>query len=223
MRRTISRVPAAYVGRLVDAAGREVVESAGGNLDDVRLDKWCAFRRALLAVLEAALPFEYRPAVESVLRQSGKNRAELYLPIAQRTESPGAIHPRLEPGIDALPAARVELGVLGVKHPDARMIDVDELQIVELLQQEMAGVIQNVAAPVIVHALQKHLKGDAIVQILARMDLVAEVDARLVEGIQDRRPAARQLVEGGFHQARGALRPRVDERPGQRAGKGGVG
>jgi hypothetical protein len=53
--------------------------------------------------------------------------------IAQRPETAGAIHPWLESGIYALPSARVELGVLGVKHPDALMIDVDELQVVELL------------------------------------------------------------------------------------------
>ena len=74
-----------------------------------------------------------------------------------------------------------------MKHPDALVIDVDEVQVVELLQHEVAGIVQDIAARVVVHALQEHLEGDAVVQILTRMDLVAEVDARLVEGIQDRR------------------------------------
>ena len=103
------------------------------------------------------------------------------------------------------------------------MIDVDELQVVELLQQKVAGIVKNVAARVVVHALQEHFVGDAVVQVLARVDLVADVDTGLVEGIQDRCPAARQFVEGGLHQAGRPLRPGVDERPGQAAGKGDVG
>ena len=49
------------------------------------------------------------------------------------------------------------------------------------------------------------------------MDLVAKVDARRVEGVQDRAPAPGQLLETGVDQPGRTLRPRVQERPEQRA------
>ena len=109
-----------------------------------------------------------------------------------------------------------------MKHPDALVVDVDVVQVVELLQHEVARVVENVAALVVVHALQEHLEGDAVVQVLTRMDLVAEVDAGFVESIQDRAPAPCQLVERGLYQPRRALRPRIDERPGESARERGV-
>ena len=51
------------------------------------------------------------------------------------------------------------------------------------------------------------------------MNLVADVDAGGVERIQDRTPAARQLVERSLDQAGGPLRPRIQIRPGERAGE----
>ena len=55
---------------------------------------------------------------------------------------------------------------------------------------------------------EEALEGGAVVQILAGMDLVGDVDAGLVEAVEDRAPAAAELVEGGLDQARRALRPR---------------
>ena len=60
-------------------------------------------------------------------------------------------------------------------------------------------------------------------QVFAGMDFVAHVDPGGIERIQDRRPAAGQLVERGLHQSRRTLRPGVDVRPRQRAGKGTAG
>ncbi len=56
-------------------------------------------------------------------------------------------------------------------------------------------------------------------QVFARMDLVADIDALLVGVIKDRRPAAGEFVEGGFNQTGRALRPGIDEGPGERAGE----
>ena len=55
------------------------------------------------------------------------------------------------------------------------------------------------------------------------MDLVADVDARLVEGVEDRPPAPRQLVEGGLDQALGPRRPGIEIGPGERAREGDMG
>ncbi len=99
------------------------------------------------------------------------------------------------------------------------VVHVDEPEIVELLQQEVARVVEDVAASMVRRAFKEHLERYAVVQILAGMDLVAEVAAGLVEGVEDRLPAPRQLVERGFDQAGRALRPRIDERPDEGARK----
>jgi len=54
------------------------------------------------------------------------------------------------------------------------------------------------------------------------MDLEAQVHAAGVEGIQDGAPAAAEFGEGFFHQPGRALRPRIEIRPGQRAGERGM-
>ena len=109
-----------------------------------------------------------------------------------------------------------------MKHPDAVVVDVDVVQVVELLQHEVARVVEDVAAFVVVHTLQEHLEGDPVVQVLTRMDLVTDVDPGFVVSIQDRAPAPCQLVERGLYQPRRALRPRIDERPRKSARERGV-
>ncbi len=103
---------------------------------------------------------------------------------------------------------------------DALVVDVDVIEIVEALQHEVARIIEDVGARMVVHPLEEHLEGDAVVQILAGMDLVGSIDALLIEMVEDRTPATRQLVEGLFHQPRRTLRPGIDIGPGQRAGEG---
>ena len=116
-----------------------------------------------------------------------------------------------KPRIDALPAGRVELGVLHVEGADALVIDVDEVEIVELLQHEMRGIVVDAAALVAVDALEEHLEGDAVEDVLAGMQLEADIDALLVEGVEDRLPALGQFVEGCLDQARRALRPGIEK------------
>src|SRR3954470_21402558 len=53
----------------IDATGREVVECARHHLDDVALDEGGALGCSLFAVLDAALPLQDGPTVETVLRQ----------------------------------------------------------------------------------------------------------------------------------------------------------
>ena len=48
------------------------------------------------------------------------------------------------------------------------------------------------------------------------VSLVEEINARLVEGVQDRPPAARQFVKGRLDQTRGPLRIGVEIGPGER-------
>jgi hypothetical protein len=50
------------------------------------------------------------------------------------------------------------------------------------------------------------LEAGAVVQVLGRVDLEAQVHALLVADIENRPPAPRQLFEGSLHQAFRALR-----------------
>jgi hypothetical protein len=74
----------------------------------------------------------------------------------------------------------------------------------------------------VAHSVEEHLEGRAVVQVLAGVELKSDIDARRVEGVEDGRPAFRQLVERRLDQPGRALRPRVNIRPGERAGEGGV-
>ena len=103
----------------------------------------------------------------AVLAELGEDRGEIDLPVAERTEAAGAVHPALVAAIDALPAGRIELGVLDVEHPDALVIDVDVVEIIELLQDEVARIVEQVGARVVLHPIEEHLVGDAVVQVLA--------------------------------------------------------
>ena len=66
---------------------------------------------------------------------------------------------------------------------------------------------------------QKALERDAIVKILARMNLVREIDAFCVELIKYRPPAAREFREALLDESWRPLGPRIEVRPQQRAGK----
>lgn len=74
----------------------------------------------------------------------------------------------------------------------------------------------------VVHHVEEALEGRAVMQILARVDLEAQVHAAGVEGIQDGAPATAEFGEGFFHQPGRTLRPRIEIGPGQRAGERGM-
>src|SRR5258706_2856105 len=187
--------------RSIGARPGKVVERLLGHPDDVIADEPRTFRRPLLRMLEAAFPLEHRPAFVAVLRHLREDRLEVDLPVAERAEAPGAVHPRLVARVHALAAVRAELGVLDMQRLDARVVDVDELEVVELLQHEVRWVVVDAAARVVVDTLEEHLEGRAVEQVLARMQLEADVAAGGFERIEDRAPALRQLVERGFDQA----------------------
>ena len=154
------------------------------------LDERRALCRALLGMLQAALPFEHRPARIIGRRKTREHAGEVDLPVAQRAEAAGALEPWLIAGIDALPAVRVELGILDVERLDALVIDVDEGQIVELHQHEMRWIVIDAAALVPVQPIEEQLEARAVENILAGMKLVADIDPVGVELIEDRPPRA---------------------------------
>ena len=78
------------------------------------------------------------------------------------------------------------------------------------------------AALVAADRLEEALEGRAVEQVFAGMDFVGDVAAGVVEGVEDRPPATGEFGESRLDQPGRALRPRIDERPGERAGEGGV-
>src|SRR5690606_146307 len=98
----------APVGGLIHRTRGEVVKGAVGHADDVIGDELRTLARAVLRVLQAAFPFQHRPAAEVVLRHLREHGAEVHLPVSQRAEAPGAVDPTLEAAVHALLAGRVE-------------------------------------------------------------------------------------------------------------------
>ena len=96
--------------------------------------------------------------------------------VAQRAEAAGAIDPGLIAAVNTLPTGRIELGILDVEHADNLLIDIDKLQIVELLQHHMARIEQHPAARMMADVLMKHFECHTVVQILARVNFVTQVD-----------------------------------------------
>src|SRR3546814_18565030 len=79
--------------------------------------------------------------------------------------------------------------------------------------------IEVVGAGMMVDAREEAFEGHPVVQILAGMNLIGEVDPRFVESVEDRPPAFRELAERLLDQSRRALRPRIEIGPGERARK----
>src|SRR5919108_3193444 len=169
----------------------KIVKRALSRLDNVPRNKRRTFPRSLIAALHATLPFEHRPSVEIVLRQLRKNPAKIHLPVAQRAKTPRASNPRLVSPVNALAPRRMKLRVLHVKHFHAGMIDVEKRQVIELLQNKMAGIEQNVASFVPTHAVEEHVERHTIVKVLARMQFVTQIDSRRVKRIENRLPPFR--------------------------------
>src|SRR5207248_946674 len=176
---------------LVRSGFCKIVKRSFGCLDNVPRNEGRALPRPLLAALHTTLPFEHRPPVEVVLRQLGKNAPEIHLPVTQRPEAPRATNPRLISSVNALPSRRMKLRVLHVKHFHSRIVNVEKRQVIELLQNKMAGVEQNVAPLMPAHAIEEHVEGHAVMQVLARMQLITQVNASRVKRVQNRLPSLR--------------------------------
>ena len=67
------------------------------------------------------------------------------------------------------------------------------------------------------HSVEKAFERRAVMQVLARMNLEAEVDAGFIERVQDRSPAPRQFRKSLLDKAGRTGRPWIDHRPEQGA------
>src|SRR6202021_1583836 len=85
----------------VCATAGKVVEGPVCHANDLLFDELCAFCRAGLGMLQAALPLKHGPSGIIVLRHLGKNRVEVDLPIAQRAKPAWPVDPGLVAAIHA--------------------------------------------------------------------------------------------------------------------------
>ena len=178
-----------------------------------------ALRRARFRMLDAALPLHHGPTRIVVLRHLAEYLPEIDLPIAERAEATRPVDPVLIAAINARAPTRPELRILHVKCANALVIEIEKSQIIQLLQNHVAGIVKNVGARMISDSGEKALEGRAVVQVFAGMQLEAYIHARFVEGIQDRQPAPPQFLERFVDQPRRPLRPGIEKRPRQRAGE----
>src|SRR5271157_1563870 len=116
--------------------------------------------------------------------------------------------------------ALARAGVLDVERLDPLVVDVDEVEIIELLQHEVRRIVVDRAALVALNCVEEALERRPVEQIFARVKLIADVAARVVERVEDRPPPLSQFFEGRLDQPRRALWPRIDEWPRERAGEG---
>ena len=118
-----------------------------------------------------------------------EDAAKVYLPIAERSKTPGTVDPILVAAVNAGAAAGVELSVLYMEGADTFVVDVDKGEVVELLQDKVAGVVEDVGPLVVGDGGQEALEGYAVVQIFSGMDFEAEVYALLFKLIENGQPA----------------------------------
>src|SRR5437588_10756565 len=99
------------------------------------------------------------------------------------------------------------------------LVAVQVADIVQLLEHKMGWVVEDMHAWMVACSFQEAFKGDAVVQVLARMKLVGEVYAVIVSNIQEELPAASQFLKAQLYQAMRTLRPGIDGGPEQRPRK----
>lgn len=116
----------------MSAAG-EVVKGFVGGTNNMVINEIHTFGGAIFRMLEAALPFQYRPAIKIIFGELTKNAVEIDLAIPQRSEATGTIFPALVATINTAAAIGIELGIFYMKHFDAVVVVINEPNIVQLL------------------------------------------------------------------------------------------
>jgi hypothetical protein len=165
------------------------VEIVLGDSDHVARDEGRTLSRAVLRPLEATLPFQRRPAAVAVLRKAGEYRAEVDRAVTRAAVAAGAVDPGLETAERSRSGRGAKLRILHVKGGDQRCIGVDETEIVHPLQDHVAGIIEKLDPRVIAEGGAEALEGHAVVHVAPWMRLDAQIDAGLVERVDQWTPA----------------------------------
>ena len=193
----------------INIATGKIVKGFVRRCNHVLCNERRALGSALFGMLERAFPFENRPAIIAIMAKLCENLREIDLPVAKRPEATGAFFPARIAAINTRFTIGPKLGVLDVKSFDPLMIEIDELDVIELLQHEMRWIIKDVGAWMIVDCFEESLKRYTVVEVFARVQFIADVDAVLIKGVKDWLPAAAEFGKALLNQPSGALRPRI--------------
>src|SRR5690606_5534114 len=109
------------------------------------------------------------------------NAFKINLTIAQRAEPARPVYPILKTTVHTTFPRWIKLGILHMEHFDVRMIEINVLQIVQLLQHKMTWIVQDVYTWMVPRLFQKPFESDAIMQILTGVYLVAHIHSSLVK------------------------------------------
>ena len=85
------------------------------------------------------------------------------------------------------------------------VIDINKRKVIQLLQNKVAGIVQNLDARMIAGSFQKALKSSAVVQVFAGVDFVADVYPIFIKHIQNGLPPVGQFLKSHFNESGGAF------------------
>ena len=92
---------------------------------------------------------------------------------------------------------------------DELVIYVDVREIIELLEHEVAWIVEQAGAGMITCSLPEAFERHTVVQVLSGMYLIADIDPDLVECVENRFPAIGELPEAGLDKPGGSLWPGI--------------
>src|ERR1035437_1580988 len=209
----LSQAKRPSIGLSVRRTLGKTVKRPVGHADNMVANKLRSFRSALFRMLDAALPLQNCPAGIVILSQLAENLFEIDLSVAKRAEPARPVNPTLIAAVDSRSPVRPELGIFHMESPHAFVVDVEESQVIHLLQDHVARVVEDGSARMPANHIQKPLKGSAVVQVLAWVQFKAQIYTGLVKLAKDRQPAPPQFLEGLVDQSRRPLRKRIKIRP----------
>src|SRR5258706_16375922 len=103
--------------------------------------------------------------------------------------------------------------ILDVESSNMVFIAVQVADVVQALQDEMGGVVQNMHTWMIAGGRQEAFEGDTVMQVFTRVNFVSQVNAIFVRFIEQWPPAFGQLLKAQFYQSRGTLGPGIHGMP----------
>jgi hypothetical protein len=75
------------------------------------------------------------------------------------------------------------------------MIEVNELKVIELLEDEVAGIEQDVAPRMLSDTIKKHFERGTIMEVFPRVHFKTKVDARIIKRVEYRLPTPGKFIE----------------------------
>lgn len=115
---------------------------------DMAAYKLGAFGGTLPGVFKAALPLQYGPTCISILGQQAEYLLKVHLTVSRVAKAATAVKPAAKAAIGPSSARGAQFGIFDMEASNAVGKDSDKIQIIQPLEQEMAGIIGNTSSRV---------------------------------------------------------------------------